>query len=206
MQKYIIAILSLLICASCSKTKSDEGLVLNGAWEIQQKQYPDGQIFESWDRDYTWFRIYDDSCYYNCQVITAPNGTMLIPIGMGSYTLVHKGLDEYIYLEEGDVKPLKVVGDSSVVIQDYGLLYTWKATDKYDDRFDDIVSIVRMVEKDMPNVHTSLAGYVFSDAEKLLKRENKPTPMWCSLWGWAFWHYVSMPTGNTSIENTWKGN
>lgn len=173
MQKIFIAILGLVMCASCSKTERDEGLVLKGAWEIQQRQHPDGQMFEYSDGDYTWFRLFDDSCFYNCQVITVPNGTMLIPLGMGSYSLVQKGPDEYIYLEENNARPLEVLNDSCIVIQEYGLRYTWKATDKYDDRFDDIVSIVRLIEKDVSNIHTSLAGYVFSDAENLLKRENR---------------------------------
>lgn len=164
----IVCLLCLLL--SCKGTHEKENFRLNGAWEIVQRQDYEGEVLDYETGDYVWLRIYDDSCFYNCRIVTAPNGTMLIPLYMDYYTLMRTDPTQYLYLQGEDKHPLSVESDSTMIIQEYGLKYTWKLTDRYNDKIEDII---RIIKGNADNVEAAQFRYVFSNAETRLEHTNQ---------------------------------
>lgn len=164
---FFIACMALLL--SCGSREDRQEFCLNGVWEIEQREYPGGEVEKSTQDGNVWLRIYDDSCFYNCRIVEAPNGTMLIPLYMDHYTLVRTGSAEYLYQQGEDMRPLSVSSDSTMVIQEYGTKYTWKMTSRYDDRTADIIHIIR---GDIKDANSTPNRYVFSNAEDKLQSIN----------------------------------
>ena len=88
---YLLFLASVALAISCSKNDSKKHFCLNGVWELQQMTTPAGSTYIYPENGFTWMRIYDDSCYYACQIANAPNGTMITPSVMQGYTFVDKG-------------------------------------------------------------------------------------------------------------------
>lgn len=168
--RYIsLLILCITLLHSCDSREERQEFCLNGVWEIEQREYPGGEVEKSTQDGNVWLRIYDDSCFYNCRIVEAPNGTMLIPLYMDHYTLVRTGSAEYLYQQGEDMRPLSVSSDSTMVIQEYGTRYTWKMTSRYDDRTADIIHIIR---GDIKDANSTPCRYVFSHAEDKLQSTN----------------------------------
>lgn len=163
-------LLMLVICISCSDKETEKGFMLNGVWKLCELQSPNGNKFIYGENERTWMRIYDDRCYYVCQIETAPNGTMVTPIGMEAYTFIEKGRNDVLYLQGDDLHPLTIVNDSTMIIQETGHRYTWRiCRDLEEERCADIAGIIR---KNVENRAESTPSYVFSKAEKKLKTVN----------------------------------
>lgn len=73
----------------------------------------------------TFCHIYDsDSTLYECRIAATSSGLVILPIAKYGVKLLDKGGGEWLYLENGDPYPL-TVGDSNIIIQQNGVLYTW---------------------------------------------------------------------------------
>lgn len=174
MQVLTVVFIALIVCtgtlASCSNDTEEKAFSINGVWEMQQVTFPDGEKLTYTDRGRMWMRIYDDSCYYTCQTEKAPNGTMIAPADFETYRFVRKGKSDVFYLQGGNAYPLWIVNDSTMVIQEDGVKYTWRQNhDIEDDRCRDIIGIIRM---DRSSVDNTDCRYVFSKAEKKLETTN----------------------------------
>lgn len=164
---FLAITLSLL---SCSEDKSERPFAIKGVWELHRLTFPDGEQLNYSDKGMIWMRIYDDSCYYSCQTAKAPNGTMIQPSDFETYTLVEKGKDTYIYLQGGNSHPFTIINDSTMVIQEDGVKYTWRQNrDIEDSRCRDIIDIIRM---DRNSIDDTAHRYVYSKAEKALETTN----------------------------------
>lgn len=167
---YLCSIAFALLLLSCSKGAGKKAFCIKGVWEMREVTFPDGEKLTYTDRGMIWMRIYDDSCYYSCQTAKAPNGTMIAPSDYEPYTLVEKGGVEVVYLQGGNQHPLTIVNDSTMVIQEDGVRYTWKQNcDIEDDRCRDIIGIIRM---DRNSVDDTAHRYVYSKTEKALENTN----------------------------------
>lgn len=168
---YILSIIfSIAMLTSCSQEVEDKPLCLNGVWELQEVNYPDGYKSEYPMNSRTWLRIYDDSCFYQCQITTAPTGTMVDPSYVETYTCIDTGNDNIVYLQEDDTHPLTVVNDSTIIIQENGAKYTWKqCVDIDDERCSEIIGVIKA---DIANNAETAHRYVFSKAEKKLTTQN----------------------------------
>ena len=134
MKKQLTMGLTALALASCGTTPTKEAertYFLEGAWLLQQVEYPTGE-----QRDYamegsgTFCHLYgQDSTLYECRMATTPSGMVIMPTGRCSVTLVDKGGGELLYLENGDPHPLTIVNDTSITIQMNGTLYSWARAD-----------------------------------------------------------------------------
>lgn len=162
--------LASFVLLSCSGSDRQEGLVLNGAWELEKIVYPDGETFQYDQDDLTLLRIYDDSCYYECRILVAPSGKMAVPGMKEHYTLIDQGKDNYLYLQEKNQFPLTVINDSTIVIQETGRKYTWKVCTTYSE--DAIAEITNIVRNDVNDGSDPSHRYVFSYAERHLKSVN----------------------------------
>ena len=135
--KFIHAILSGMLCLlllSCSSDEEQKAFHLQGTWMLESVSYWD-EVVEQYDQeDYTRLRIYDDTCYYECEVMAAPSGKMFIPSGAEHYTLIERGPDDYLYLQSDETHPLTVRDDTTMVIQEMGQKYAWKVCHAYGRR------------------------------------------------------------------------
>ncbi|MDE5561051.1 MAG: hypothetical protein K2J00_04510 [Bacteroidaceae bacterium] len=171
MHRFPAILLPVLAIAmfSCSQTKEQEDFVVNGSWLL------DYMVVQGHRVDYPqdnagWLRIYDDSCLYECQLITAPTGTMVIAGKTERYTLVRKNRDEYVYLQGGTVYPFVMKSDTTIMIQESGVQRTWNRTVEFDgQRLKDIANIIRNENNDGADYSRR---YVFSNAERDLQTSN----------------------------------
>lgn len=164
-------IIALTAVISCSEDAGDKAFCINGAWEMREVTFPDGEKLAYTDKGMMWMRIYDDSCYYSCQTAKAPNGTMIAPADYETYRLVMKGKSEVLYLQGENVQPLWIVNDSTMVIQEDGVKYIWRQNrDIEDARCRGIVEIIRMDDRN--SVDDTDHRYVYSKAEKALETTN----------------------------------
>lgn len=166
----VVAVSVAALFTSCGKSNEQDSFCINGVWELQQIVSSDGYLFQYPKDGNTWLRIYDDSCYYECQLALAPNGTMVTPSAVEYYTYLDKGADAILYLQGSNTYPFKIVDDSTMTIQERGNVHTWRhRKDIGEKRCREIVGVIR---SDMQNKHAEALHYVFSDIEEELQTTN----------------------------------
>ncbi len=155
---------------SCSAGEERKDFALQGTWMLESVSFLD-ENEKSYDaEDYTRLRIYDDTCYYECEVMAAPSGKMFIPSCTDSYTLIERGPNDYLYLQGHDTHPLTVRNDTAVGIQEYGRMYTWRVCRDYDEEA--VARIVDIIKNEMASGSEASHRYVFSYAERKLQTTN----------------------------------
>lgn len=159
------------LLSSCTKESgTQDEFNIKRVWKLSKVMYFDDEVADYSERSNTWLRIYDDSCYYVCQLLQAPNGLMFVPSAMDHYTLIDKGQRTFLYLHDDDKHPLTVLSDTSMVIQENGVLYHWQATDELDA--DKVQTIIDIVRKDVSEGEYTNNKYVLSYAERRLEETN----------------------------------
>lgn len=112
------------------KANVDKQYTLDGVWTLRQMEHPAGYTRTYAESEETYLRFYDgDSLVYLCLLTRTETGLIIRPIGQQRMMLIDKGHGEYVYMEDDDPHPLTVNGDSSIVIQEQGVLYTWHHAD-----------------------------------------------------------------------------
>lgn len=165
----IFLLLLSMVLTSCSQ-QEQKTFDIKHVWKLSQVVYYGEEVADYSQSDITWLRIYDDSCYYVCQMIQAPNGLMFVPSSMDSYTLIDKGHGEFLYLHGDDNHPLTIDGDSVMTTQENGVLYVWKVTDELDS--DKVKTITGIVRNEVNSQTDSSNRYVLSYAERDLEETN----------------------------------
>ena len=159
--------------SGCGKKESpDAPFSLCGAWTLAQATYPQGSEEDYSTATGTRMMIFgDDDTYCSSQITTSPSGTVVIPADTGSYTLIYKGGNDWFFLLNGFKCPLTVTSDSTITIQQYGVVRTLKRERQMPaDRIDEIRRFVYNDVSDTTLHHTN--RYVFSTAERQLKTTN----------------------------------
>lgn len=145
MKKILLILAISLLMAGCGGTPDTAPpYLLQGAWVLTHVDDPMGG-----HSDYdlqgqgTLCRVYDgDSIVYACGVAATPTSLVIMPKGKATVTLINKGGGELLYLEDGDPHPLSL-NDSSLVIQDNGVLFTFsRADDIYREWGEEILNII----------------------------------------------------------------
>lgn len=168
-----VALLALLfvgnvLLSSCANGKDERASFdIRRVWKLSEVVYYDGESSDYSASSSSWLRIYDDSCYYVCRMLQAPNGLMFIPSSMDSYTLIDRGQDDYLYLHGDDKHPLTVQGDSIIIIQENGVRYVWKTTDELDEN--KVSTVVDIIRNDAEHNWDTTSKYVLSYAERDLE-------------------------------------
>lgn len=132
MMRFVLMAITLCLLMSChDNTGSDEqSFVLQGAWTLQQVEYPYGRTDTFSMRQGMPLRLYEgDSVIYSCMVVKTETGLIVRHSMQNQVTLIGTGNGEYVYLEDGDPRPLTIVNDSTIVIQRNGALSTWHRAD-----------------------------------------------------------------------------
>ena len=138
-----------------SRSDDDRQYLLQGAWTLRKMDYPIGHTRTFTDESGTLLRLYDgDSVMYQCWLTRTKSGLAVKPIEQQRVQLIDKGHGEYVYIEGDDPYPLtikaaikrekndafisssereqarpKVKDDTTIVIQQNGILNTWHCAD-----------------------------------------------------------------------------
>ena len=170
MRQMLIWIVVYLIVGCTSSNHHQKPFLLEGAWILRQKCYPAGENETFTDHKGTILRLYDsDSVMYQCWLTKTETGLVVKPLTMTDVTLIDKGGSEYLYLESDNPRPLTVNGDSSIVIQQDGVLYTWySAQDIADEWGNEVMNIT--AENMEKNKFGESQSYVLSAKER--QQEN----------------------------------
>ena len=78
----LFLLVSSVFFLSCKPEQKERPFDLHGAWSLSRVIFYDGETKEFPDEANSgWLRIYDDSCFYACRIVPAPNGTMVMSSG-----------------------------------------------------------------------------------------------------------------------------
>ena len=163
-QLLILTCSLLLICCDHHDMK-DKAFFLEGVWTLRQVKSPEGYITDYPVENSTTCHIYDsDSTLYECTLSTTATGMVVMPRNKYAITLIDRG-DSYLYLEGDDPRPLTILNDTSIIIQRYGMQYTWaRAKEIAENWGDDILGINKSDLMDKTN--EELRRYVLSTKER----------------------------------------
>ena len=163
-QLLILTCSLLFICCNHHDMK-DKAFILEGVWTLRQVKSPEGYITDYPVENSTTCHIYDsDSTLYECTLSTTATGMVVMPRNKYAITLIDRG-DSYLYLEGDDPRPLTILNDTSIIIQRYGMQYTWvRAKEIAENWGDDILGINKSDLMDKTN--EELRRYVLSTKER----------------------------------------
>lgn len=163
---------NLLLMASCillgcsTGNNGDKQFTLDGVWTLSKVEHPEGHARMFAKSEETYLRFYDgDSVMYQCLLTRAKTGLALRPIGQQRVMLFDKGHGEYVYMEDDDPHPLTVKGDSVIVIQEHGVLYSWHHSDDITNEWN--TEIKEIIAANKQKSHTGeLRCYILSAKER----------------------------------------
>ena len=166
-QLFLMMITVLLISGCSSRCDEQQAFSLQGAWMLQQVCTPEGHITHYMPNDQTRLRIYQgDSAMFECKLIQTEQALVVEPQNKSSVTLFDKGSDEYLYMEGDDQRPITVVNDSVITIQQIGRIFTWQRADSIGEEWgEEIRAIIdRHMEYERP--FDAPHSYVLSAKER----------------------------------------
>ena len=125
--KQLLSTLAACLLLGCTANSGNAPYFLQGAWVLQQVSTPEGHTYLYDINDGTRLRIYEgDSTMRECQLTQTRQALVVQPLAQCGVTLIHKGNDNWLYLEDKDPRPLTVANDSTIIIQRMGRLFTWR--------------------------------------------------------------------------------
>lgn len=161
-----------LLLAGCHERSPHQDLYgLPGAWTLSSVVFSVGDTLSFPYNGRTYCRIFSaDTTYYDCQLYSSPSGIIIIPEDKGDFEIIAKGNNEFLYFEKGYMRPLKIVDDTTVVIQRNGRHFTWiRNQSMTEERLNGIREIIA---NDSCDDNAEVMRYVLSTSEKELKATN----------------------------------
>ena len=130
MKQILLLMASCIVFGCSSGSNGDKHFKFDGVWTLRQMDFPAGGSKAFEETKETLLRLYEgDSVFHQCWMTRTETGLTIRPIEDVRVSVLDKGHGEYVYLEDDDPHPLTVKGDSAIVIQEQGILYTWHSTD-----------------------------------------------------------------------------
>lgn len=167
--KHILTVLLaylLIVCTSCSE--NEKQYPLQGVWTLRLMDYPTGHIDTFPQQNQTVLRLYDrDSTMYECRVTKTETGLMITPYIHCTVTLIRTNEGGYIYMEGRDPHPLTIVDDSTITIQQDGVLCTWHDADDIAKEWGDDMLSAMTADLRQDGSH-KVQSYVLSAKERSL--------------------------------------
>ena len=165
--KHILLFMAAFLVLGCnSNSHSDNPYLLQGAWTLQQLDYPVGHTETYEETKGTFLRLYDrDSTLYEYWLVRTESGLIVKPNVQRQVTLIDKGGGEHVYLEDDDPRPLTVKDDSTIIIQRNGILSTWHRADDITNEWSE--EIIEIFGSDVQKENTGeQQSYMLSAKER----------------------------------------
>lgn len=156
-----------MLLAGCSMREKRPPFSLKGVWVMKQVVVPQGYVYEYPADEGTWMRLYEgDSMMYEFRLTLTEQALVVKPESKCGVTLIDKGHDEHLYLEEEDPRPLIVMNDTTITIQRMGRVSTWQRAENIEREWG--TEIRAIIERDLVNGATSddMHNYVLSAKER----------------------------------------
>ena len=167
MKRLFLMLLTACLPLGCfSGNDGERQFLLQGAWALRQVEYPYDRPETYYKPENTLLRLYDgDSVVYQCWLTKTESGFIIRPELRCPVTLFDKGHGEYVYIEEDNPHPLTIANDSTIVIQQQGILYTFHRADDIGEEWG--ADIITIIAEDIKNDHSEEAqSYVLSAKER----------------------------------------
>lgn len=165
--KNILVLFVACLCISCStNSRSESQYLLEGAWRLRHVEYPYGRTETFNENVKTILRLYDgDSLMYQCRLTQTESALVIQPALQSNVTLINKSNGDYVYIEDEYPRPLTVMGDSIIIIQQNGVLNTWHRADSIATEWNETIRDI--VTTDLQNGSNSeMQSYVLSSKER----------------------------------------
>ena len=167
MKQIFILLASCLLLGCGGDSSSNRPFVLQGAWVLQQLEYPYDRADDTFsEQEGTYLLMYDgDSVVCQCWMTKTETGLVIKPGIQCGVTLIDKGGGEHVYLENTDPRPLTIRDDSTIAIQRNGVLYTYRRADDIAEEWGaDIRDIIAADFK--KGISEDTPSYVLSSKER----------------------------------------
>ena len=167
MKKFLLLLMAGMLLAGCSMREKRPPFSLKGVWVMKQVVVPQGYVYEYPADEGTWMRLYEgDSMMYEFRLTLTEQALVVKPESKCGVTLIDKGHDEHLYLEEEDPRPLIVMNDTTITIQRMGRVSTWQRAENIEREWG--TEIRAIIERDLVNGATSddMHNYVLSAKER----------------------------------------
>ena len=162
---YVVLFAVTLLVGCNSEGSKSKPYCLQGAWMLSHYETPMGHT-ETFSSDRTFLRIYKgDSALFQCRLTNTESAMIIQPQLQCIVTLIDKGGGENVYIEGEDPRPLTLKDDTTIVIQQNGVLYTWHRADRIGQEWgEEICSIIAAGSLHGDNEYVS--SYVLSAKER----------------------------------------
>jgi hypothetical protein len=146
--KHILLLMASCFVLGCSTGNNDDNhFTLDGVWTLRQMDYPAGGSKTLEESKETLLRLYEgDSVFHQCWMTRTETGLAIRPIEDVQVSVVDKGHGEYVYLEDDDPHPLTMNDDSTIVIQQDGILYTWHSDEDIANEWSEEIREIMVAE------------------------------------------------------------
>jgi hypothetical protein len=171
MMKQTILFLLAFLCIRCSlHQERQQPFTLQGAWQLSEAEFPAGQTQSFPSEGITYLRIYEgDSIMYQCRLTHSESALVIQPSDICDVKVIDTGDKQRPYLEDGDPFPLTILDDTTITIQQGGILYTWCRTDEIAKEWKK--EICEIISDDLSDDHQGeFHNYVLSSKDR--QQEN----------------------------------
>ncbi len=172
--KLKLAFLALMIFSlgSCKHSKPSEELYgLPGTWILQKMTFPAGyERHYPQNKQHVCLIIGRDTTFYNCRFHHTETGVVVLAGAAGKSDIKPNGENEYLLFENGAKRPLTVIDDTTIVIQRYGVQYTWIRDKKLSESC--VQEICNIVTHAAKHPDDELTQYAISTSERELQTIN----------------------------------
>ncbi len=159
-----------MMLMGCGKEAQPEMFGLPGAWTMKKVVYPSGLEVDYPHKAQTYCRIFDkDSMFYECITDAISSEVIIKGTDKGKFEVKKVG-DRLVYTENGALRPLDIVDDSTIIIQKSGVRSTWRRNREMSERR--IEEIRNIVEYTTDERTKELRDFVFSMSERELQTTN----------------------------------
>lgn len=170
--KVTLLALTILSLWGCSKPDTSEELYgLPGTWLLQKMTYPAGyERHYPQDKQHVCLIIGRDTTFYSCRFQYTETGVAVLAGTVGKSDIKPDGEGEYLLFENGAKRPLTVVDDTTIVIQRYGVQYTWIRDTRMSESC--VQEICNIVAHAAENPDGEQMQYAISTSERELQTVN----------------------------------
>ena len=168
----LIALVTLAGC-NTGADKSGKSVTMTGVWTLRKVIFPTGYtVAYPTPRGYTRCKIYDsDSTFYHAELLSVGNETMVIPLEMERYTLIHDSSDTLLVENGRFMTHFNLTSDSTYTVFNNLEQELWTRTDNMsDNRKQEICNIVK---NNIDSCGDDAKNFIFSTSEKRLEEKNR---------------------------------